>query len=100
MLAWQSDRPWLSLDFLDADDVKPISANFFVCLLLYVATFPFIDSLILTVNSNQNEIEAIWVQTSAKPAMQVQWAEITVPTSSTIPHGFSGGSYNRWECST
>ena len=100
MLAWQSDRPWLSLDFLDADDVKPISANFFVCLLLYVATFPFIDSLILTVNSNQNEIEAIWVQTSAKPAMQVQWAEITVPTSSTITHGFSGGSYNRWECST
>ena len=59
-----------------------------------------IDSLHLTVNSNQNKIEAIWVQTSTKPAIKVQWAEITVPTSSAITHGFSGGSFNRWECTT
>ena len=59
-----------------------------------------IDSLLLTVNSNQNKIEAIWVQTSVKLAIQVQWAEATVPTSSAITHGFSGGAFNRWQCST
>ena len=59
-----------------------------------------IDSLLLTVNSNQNKIEAIWVQTSVKLAIQVQWAEATVPTSSGITHGFSGGAFNRWQCST
>lgn len=30
-----------------------------------------IDSLLLTVNYNQNKLEAIWVQTSGKPTMQV-----------------------------
>ena len=109
MLAWQSDRLWLSLDFLAAGDVKSISANLFRVFPVLCkdgatqyafVSVTVIDSLLLTVNSNQDKIEAIWVQTSAKPAMQVQWAETTVPTSSAITHGFSGGSFNRWECST
>ena len=54
-----------------------------------------IDSLYLTVKSNQNKIEGIWVQTSAKPALHVQLPETTVPTSSAITHGFGGGSFNR-----
>ena len=93
MLAWQPDRLWLSLDFLAAGDVKSISANLF-CVFPVLCkdgatqyafvSVTVIDSLLLTVNSYLNKIEAIWVQTSAKPAMQVQWAETTVPTSSVI----------------
>ena len=73
MLVWQSDRLWLSLDFLAAGDVKSISANLF-CVFPVLCkdgathyafvSVTVIDSLLLTVNSNQNKIEAIWVQTS------------------------------------
>ena len=109
MLAWKSDKLWLSLDFLATDDVKSISANIF-CVFPVLCkdgathyafvSVTVIDSLLLTVNSNQNKIEAIWLQTSAKPAMQVQWTESTVSTSTAIAHGLSRDSFDRWECST
>ena len=84
ILAWQSDRLWLSLDFLAADDIKSISINVF-CLFLVFGNngenqYAF-----------QNKIEAKWVQTSVKPTMEVQWAETTVLTSSARNHSFSGG---------
>ena len=73
MLAWQSDRLWLSLDFLSAGDLKSISTNLF-CVLPVLCkdgatqyafvSVTIIDSLLVTVNSNLNKIEAIWVDFS------------------------------------
>ena len=82
ILAWQSDRLWLSLDFLAADDIKSISINLFCLFLVFGKDgenqYAF-----------QNKIEAKWVQTSVKATMKVQWAETTVLTSSAS--SFSGG---------
>ena len=55
------------------------------------------DSPIFIEISVQKSKDATWVQTSSKPAMQLQCAERTSPELRTITHGSNGASFKLWE---
>ena len=58
------------------------------------------EECIFTDISTQNKRAATCVQTSANPAIHVQWPDSTFPSFSTIAHGQRGELFNRCEWST
>ena len=58
------------------------------------------DSLIFIEISVQKSKDATWVQTSAKPVMQLQCTERIFPKLQAITHGSYGASFNLWGCIT
>ena len=58
------------------------------------------DSPIFIEISVQKSKDATWVQTCAKPAIQLQCSERISPELRAITHGCNGASYNFWDCIT
>ena len=56
------------------------------------------DSMIFNEISVQKSKDAIWVQTSAKPARQLQCAERISPELRAITYVSNVASFNLWEC--
>ena len=67
----------------------------------YVATpVTIFFGLVQTTASTLNSRAATYVQVSAKPAMQSQWAPMTSPVLALMTHGRSGVLLIHWEWST